>query len=474
MHNSFIFFARFAVVLAVALFCKPLAAQMAANADSTVVVGKISIFGNEKTKEYIILREVAFRPGDTLTLERLEMLRTKAMRQIFNLSLFISVDMEILKPDSLGRVNIDIHVKERWYLFIIPIIEIADRNFNQWWISDNRLSRLNYGVRITRFNLRGRNETMRVSLQGGFTRKFSVDYSFPYINKKLTIGSDLNFTYSDNREVWYATRKNKLQFYRDDNKVLYQRLKGSIGINYRKNIYTTHSAMAEYTNLWIADTVAKRELNPDYFLDGKTRQQAIYVNYRFIYDFRDFRQYALNGKYLGIEAGNYFFITPGLPIQNLYMSAAWYKKLAQRHYFNISGSFKLSSPSRQPYFFYKALGYDYYVRGFEYNVIDGQNFALGQFNYLVNILKQRQFHLNTTKLKKFRTIPLAVYAKAFYDAGYVHDKHPHPTNTYANSYLGGVGLGLDFITYYDRVLKVEYSFNNKGKSGLFLHFNVSF
>ena len=38
-------------------------------------------------------------------------------------------------------------------------------------------------------------------------------------------------------------------------------------------------------------------------------------------------------------------------------------------------------------------------------------------------------------------------------------------NTLTNKFLNGVGAGFDFVTYYDSVLRVEYSFNNNG--GLF-------
>eukprot|EP01036_Dinobryon_divergens_P058664 gene58664-78264_t len=82
-------------------------------------------------------------------------MKVKGIRQIFDLELFNTVEMQIAPPDSAGLTHITIYLKERWYLFVIPIVEIADRNFNQWWLAENKLSRLNYGVRIRRSNLRG-------------------------------------------------------------------------------------------------------------------------------------------------------------------------------------------------------------------------------------------------------------------------------------------------------------------------------
>jgi outer membrane protein assembly factor BamA len=471
---------RFFLSLAVLLFATlPFVSYSQTNTtgDSMVVVGKITLYGNEKTKSHIVLRELAFKPGDTLSINQLSLLRLRAMRQIFGLELFNSVDIEIGKKDSLGAAAIDIYLKERWYFFVIPILEIADRNFNQWWVDGRKFSRLNYGVRLKLANVRGRNETVRINFQAGFTRKFSVDYLFPYINKKLTIGSALNFTYSDNREVWYTTQNNKLLFFRDsaqNNKVLYSRIKAGASFMYRKKIYTTQALEFEFNDLKIADTVAKPEVSPNYFLNASTRQQTLYIDYKYTFDMRDFRFYTLNGRYVSIEAGNYFFLNSKANIFNAYLTAAYNKKIIGRHYLGLTFNGKYSSPGRQPYNLYKSFGYGYYVRGFEYYVVDGQHFGLGKVDYIFNLLKQRYIHIPTTNLKKFRNIPLALFAKAYYDAGYVYDKYQVPGNTYSNNYLAGFGAGFDIVTYYDRVIKIEYSFTNKGQSGLFLHFNALF
>lgn len=460
-----------------AIFCfLPLNSKSQAQnalADSLYIIGTIQLNGNEQTKPHIVLRELAFKTGDTLTESTLQLLRLRGTRQIFNLKLFTSVNIEVGIKDSLGITPINIYLKERWYLFIVPILEVGDRNFNQWWIS-KRLDRLNYGVSVTRFNMRGRNETIRVNLQSGFTRKASLDYTFPYINKKLTIGAAINFTYSDNKEVWYKTEKNKLQFYRDPNMVLYRRYKSGLEFTYRKKIYTTHTLGAEYNKLWVADTVAHAELNPAFFGDSLTKQTSIYTYYRYTNDMRDFRAYALNGYMLTVEVGNYSFLSGQKPITAVYVGGEYYKKVARRNYLSISLAGKYSSTKTQPYNLYKAFGYGYFVRGFEYYVIDGQHFALAKVNYRYNVLPQKQISLNTSKLKKFRTIPFAAYLKAYYDAGYVNNPIATADNTFANTYLGGFGAGVDLVTYYDRVFMFEYSFNNKGQSGLFLHYTMMF
>lgn len=441
--------------------------------DSTYVVGDIIIYGNEQTKNHIILRELAFKKGDTLTKKRLLELRDKGMQQIFNLKLFTSVVVEIEPKNPQHVSNINIYLKERWYLFVIPILELGDRNFNEWY-ETRRLDRLNYGARLTRFNMRGRNETMRINIQSGFTRKLSLDYHFPYINKKLTIGAAVNFTYSDNKEVWYKTMNNKLQRFRDPDNVLFRRYKSALIFNYRRKIYTNHSFINEYNNLSIADTISRQELNPNYFRNGATNQQSIYNAYNYTFDNRDFRIYALNGTLISAELGNYTFFNGEQPFWKLQLIAEYHTQLKGRNYLSFENAVKYSSTSNQPYNLYRAFGYDYFVRGFEYSVIDGQSSVLAKVNYRYNFLKQRQYSLNSTRLKKFSTIPIAAYAKLYYNGGYVDNPVATADNTFANTYLNGYGVGLDLVTYYDRVITFEYSFNNKGQRGLFLHFNSTF
>ncbi|HTA27500.1 MAG TPA: hypothetical protein VK809_06920, partial [Bacteroidia bacterium] len=65
----------------------------------------------------------------------------------------------------------------------------------------------------------------------------------------------------------------------------------------------------------------------------------------------------------------------------------------------------------------------------------------------------------------------AFYLTAFSDWGYVGSANPYVKNDYlANTPLNGNGIGLDFVAYYDIVLRFEYSVNKLNQGGFFLHF----
>ena len=62
----------------------------------------------------------------------------------------------------------------------------------------------------------------------------------------------------------------------------------------------------------------------------------------------------------------------------------------------------------------------------------------------------------------------------FVDAGYVHNEFPDPTNTMVNNWQYSAGVGLDFVTYYDQVFRINYAINRHGEHGLFFHLETPF
>jgi hypothetical protein len=88
------------------------------------------------------------------------------------------------------------------------------------------------------------------------------------------------------------------------------------------------------------------------------------------------------------------------------------------------------------------------------------------------LLPTRISYVNYIPLEKFRTIPHTFYLNLFCDQGYVRDRYFSNVNPLANSILIGYGAGLDYVTYYSIVFRVEYSINRLGEGGVFLHFTA--
>ncbi len=124
-------------------------------------------------------------------------------------------------------------------------------------------------------------------------------------------------------------------------------------------------------------------------------------------------------------------------------------------------------PFIQPYYNRRALGYrDDYLRGDEFFVIDGVANALAKFDLKKEVLK---FYLSTfLKSKTYNRLPFTVYAKTFADMGYAYIQ-PEFDSRLNNRLLYSGGFGIDILTLYDLKVSIEYSFNQLGQKGLFLH-----
>jgi hemolysin activation/secretion protein len=87
-----------------------------------------------------------------------------------------------------------------------------------------------------------------------------------------------------------------------------------------------------------------------------------------------------------------------------------------------------------------------------------------------SLLAPRNGKLPWIKTEKFNKIHYAIYLNLLFDAGYVHNNIYNPTSRLQNKLIYGTGLGLDLVTYYDLVFRLEYSVNQFGEKGVYLHF----
>jgi hypothetical protein len=77
-------------------------------------------------------------------------------------------------------------------------------------------------------------------------------------------------------------------------------------------------------------------------------------------------------------------------------------------------------------------------------------------------------------MKQFNKSHYSLYLGLFSDMGYVIDEQTNEHNTLSNSLLWGNGISLDYVTYYDKLLRIEFSVNHLGEKGVFLHFSNPF
>ena len=101
----------------------------------------------------------------------------------------------------------------------------------------------------------------------------------------------------------------------------------------------------------------------------------------------------------------------------------------------------------------------------EYYVVDGMLGLIGRFNlgYDLGTLKLKL----PVKNKTYNSIPFKFYGKIHTDVGYCYNPYIN-NNLFNNKALHTYGIGLDIVTIYDIVFKLEYSFNQLGQKGFYI------
>ena len=134
-------------------------------------ITSVEIYGNNKTKEYIIKREMRFNQGDSILASELHDKLTRSKELIYNSTLFTEVTL-VPYFISATDLRIEVHVKEKWYIYPSPQFQIVDRNLNEWINRYNAdLERVIYGVKFAHYNLSGRRDQLKVYTLNGYAGK---------------------------------------------------------------------------------------------------------------------------------------------------------------------------------------------------------------------------------------------------------------------------------------------------------------
>ncbi len=443
----------------------------------TLEVTHIEISGNQRTKEYVVLRELDFTVGDTISQESLAVRLERNRANLLNTGIFTDAELNIREwHHNTHQVVISVFVKEAWYLYVVPIIELADRNFNVWWEEHNRaFNRLNLGVLAHHINFTGVRDRMKVKGQIGYTPKLEINYTLPYFNQAKTLGIKGGVLWSSNREVASRSEGNKQVFSKNDNAAIFNRLRLQAGIVYRPNIYVVHELEASYYDSRIDSQVALED-NPDFFLGQKTRQKFFGIRYKGTFDNRDLQLFPMKGFLGGIEV-----VKEVLGAFNDVNSLEFIPFL--EYHQTLTKNISISAQSKaqyglirekQPFWNYQGLGYGRdYVRGYELYVINGIDYIYGKLGVAARLMN---VCVNWGKKlpRAFQEMPLQLYITANYDIGYVNDPYYHDGNPLVNQTITGGGPGVALVLYHTLAVNIEYSFNQLGENGLFLHTKTSF
>ncbi|MCX6241234.1 MAG: hypothetical protein NTX43_05450 [Bacteroidetes bacterium] len=453
-----------------------------------ITITGVEIIGNKLTKPKILIRELDFKTGDSLATfqkgkkadfsdrnfypgdsSELRLRMNYSRENLINTKLFLTVDL-YLKKISKTQYTLLIDVNERHYWWLFPVAKLNAPNFNEW-LRDIQWSDLSMGLFFSDNNLFGLNHQTSIIALAGKSWAIAFGYKIPWVGKGQKIGLTMIAAYSNMYTVEYASLDNKRQMLYGSNSSQEAKLAAKLTLRPGLYHYGTIHLTGDY--IMVSDSLFK--LDSNYLAGYKKTNLSLSLYADYYYDSRNCQNYPLKGNLLRV-----FINKVGLGIfskdVNLFyygIDFHFYQTISRKWYVAEMVKAENSAGENAPYFYQLNMTQDKdFIRGFDLYTLKGD-----QMYFCRNNIKYELIKPNVKKVKegqeksKFKSLQYAFYLNAFADAGYVVNKFT-TNNPYDNKFLLSWGLGIDFVTYYDLVIRFEYAFTSIGTNGFFFGFGM--
>ena len=409
-----------------------------------VIVDSIQISGNKTTEEHIILRELDFGVGDTISKNSI----TFNEERIFSLGIFNKVEMFAASDSNLSIVNID--VTESWYIYPLPFLKLRENSFK----------RSSYGLGVLYKNFRGRNETLWALITFGFDPTYMLYYYNPVLitGQNLTFGLSLGFTDLDNRNISSEILNGEA--------FSYNYIHGIVSFGYRFDQYNmiTHSTLYEYVEL--PEKVGMLSGS------GENIDRTFSMGVTYEYDNRNLKQFSNDGTF-----GKLDFMHKGFGINNISYNIL----MADLRQYNIvygdlatkwRGAYRGTFGSSIPFYALSLLGDDEYIRGHRFNKREGNNYLVTSLEVNYPIIKELNFSLDLPLLPKSLTSArIGLYTNLFVDSGTTFN---NGEALKIRSVDTGWGFGFTLLILPYNAIRFEYAFNELSEGEFILETGFSF
>lgn len=414
------------------------------DADS-FVVDKIEIIGNERTEEFVILRELSFTVGDTVNNEILFFSRER----VFSLGIFTKVTLEANNNDEKNIVSI--FIEESWYIFPVPFLNIRERT----------LDRTSYGISLKYKNFRGRNETIRATVSLGYDPFYSLQYENPLLIPSAEVSLYLSGaigTFINKSPLLEEVNGGAFNF----NSLLFSTIFGK-RINKQNNFFGLFS----YSRI----EAPSKTLN-SYMASGTPIDKVFSIGVSYVFDSRNLRQYASDGAYFQLGYRYNGLGSSKIDYSNLEVDVRNYQKIYKALIIKGRVSGRHTFGANIPYYYYSRLGYSNYTRGNRYLVREGNNMFLTSVELSYPIVPEWNFAVDLPLLPNSLTrTRIAIHISLFADAATTFNTGDKIA---FNDFNSGYGFGLTFLILPYNAFRVEYAFNEMGKGEFLIGTGISF
>lgn len=416
----------------------------AACASDSLKVDSIIVRGNNKTKTDIILRELTFSSGDTVTSEMMSFNKER----VFSLGLFTSVRFRGMRSKGLNIVMID--VEESWYIWPLPFI----------YIRDNTIKRSTYGVNILYKNFRGRNETLSTSVGLGYDPYFTFTYYNPWLIRQENIYLSSSIGYqnllnkSPEAEKLYG-KEFKQRFFTY-----------ILNVGKRIDLFNEAGVFAGF------DYVHNPDDDKFISFSGDRINRVPKAGATYTYDSRNLKQFPDSGMY-----ANIYYSYNGFNIKRESFSVI---KADFRHYFYIWNdfSFKWRLTSRFingwniPFYENSMLGVLEKVRGHYNERREGDIYYLASAELKYPLIKDWNYKLKLPLIpREITRYRIKVFLNIFGDTGTTQFKDEKLS---IKGFYSGYGAGITLLFLPYNTLRFEVAFDQFNKSELIFGTGYSF
>ncbi|HHG85584.1 MAG TPA: hypothetical protein ENJ82_12625, partial [Bacteroidetes bacterium] len=322
-------------------------------------------------------------------------------------------------------------------------------------------------------NVSGWNDRFYFYGQNGYSRRLSVLFSRPFLFPKAQIDGRFGLFLVNDKEIGYGTIDGALQLAR----LREHRIRKSVTATatFSKRFGPRRQLQLGFAYLYYQLQDSIQYFNPSYLTSANNIEQYPSISLSFVEDQRDWRAFPLQGYKYSISVRQRGIFGLGTTqFTKIALSFSHHIPLSKHWNFAYGTQSFFLLGKRAPFFDKYFIGFGSFLRGYEYYVIDGSFVNLTKAEWKFALIPRKIIHVKWIPFRKFQDFPLGLYISAYSDAGYVKDGTFNNQDTYLKQrLLMGYGMGLNLITIYDSMFRVEYSRNLLGFGGIYLSAIIS-
>jgi len=411
--------------------------------NNNLIIHEIRIIGNQKTKKETILREINLDLSKPISPDRLKFFENR----ILSLGLFN--DVKIFVSKEADKNVLIILVQEAWYIWPLPFVDIADRDWKK----------ITYGLNLGIQNLTGKNESLNTGFSLGYDPKFYLSYYNP------------NFSFEHNlilklRTVLQKRNNRSIEAIKINNKNFSEKYYAfEIGIGKRLNIFNfiTSSIAFEY--------LQTEEYYPLRTVSNTGIDRAISFQFNYIYDTRDFTAYPKSGANLNIAYKKVGLGETVVDFNILEVEAKKIFSLGNPVFYLRNYSRVLVGP-QLPYYANSFIGYRERLRGYFNDIFESNSLNFSNLEFRFPLIEKYVFKFNLPYIpEELITYNLNVDFHTFFDIAFLVNKNQVLKKTRA---LNGFGFGFSFLFLPYRSFNIEVAWNQLLKPQFIFDLNLPF